>query len=305
MDMKNTPAGTGGLLGATGLTDPKTAAAVAIQTREASKTIAMVQAAKAFPRDRAACEVEMDKACSDPGLAADAIYRFPREGSEVRGPSIRLAEEAWSAWGNGTAWLEVLEHDDTRVKIRGVAWDMERNVEASLEDDVALRIQRKGPDGETRWRSIAGDEREIRELVGRRGSILVRNAILRLLPVGMIDRAMAACERTTAAQAKKGGADREKLIARMVAFFAKRGIGEAALEDRLGCPVAEATGEQVAELRGIAKSIADGHTRVGDHFEVESQPAGGDDPLGDFVDRAEGGEDDPFGSAVTEAPDDR
>ena len=65
------------------------------ETQVATKEVAEVQArvflAKQFPRNQAnACE-RILTACQRPGLAISAVYSYPRGGTEVSGPSIRLA----------------------------------------------------------------------------------------------------------------------------------------------------------------------------------------------------------------------
>lgn len=68
------------------------AATMVAQTREMAEAIASVQMAKAFPRDIIGARDRILNACSRPRLAEAACYTYVRGGTEVTGPSIRLAE---------------------------------------------------------------------------------------------------------------------------------------------------------------------------------------------------------------------
>jgi len=74
----------------------------------------------------------------------------------------------------------VVSLTDEHVHIRGFAIDLETNASTEYEDQFKRLVQRKGRDGETHW--VQPDERDLRELIGRRGAILVRNAILSYTP---------------------------------------------------------------------------------------------------------------------------
>src|SRR5262249_53212112 len=74
-----------------------------MQTNEA-RAVAEVQAAyviaKKFPRDENQAYMKIINACKRPFLAEQAMYAYPKGGTLVNGPSIRLAEVMAQAWGN-------------------------------------------------------------------------------------------------------------------------------------------------------------------------------------------------------------
>ena len=71
---------------------------------EKSRAIAEAQAAmviaKQFPRNEIKALDRILNACARPGLAEAALYTYSRGGTEITGPSIRLAEALAQNWGN-------------------------------------------------------------------------------------------------------------------------------------------------------------------------------------------------------------
>ena len=80
-----------------------------------TSVLASIWIAKQFPRDLAEVTARMNQACSRLTLAQSATYAFPRGGTTVEGPSIRLAEALIGAWGNAEAgWKELGRHWDPK-----------------------------------------------------------------------------------------------------------------------------------------------------------------------------------------------
>lgn len=83
--------------------DAAQAAAGALISAEQQKAIAEVQAAlvmaRVHPRDpRRAMDLILQD-CMRPTLAEEATYQYARGGSDISGPSIRLAETIARRWG--------------------------------------------------------------------------------------------------------------------------------------------------------------------------------------------------------------
>jgi len=70
------------------------------QQRAIAETQAAMVIAKKFPRDQIAAMDRILTACTRPTLAEGALYSYSKGGSEVSGPSIRLAEAIAQSWGN-------------------------------------------------------------------------------------------------------------------------------------------------------------------------------------------------------------
>jgi hypothetical protein len=71
---------------------PSNAVAESSAQREAQEVQAMMVIAKRFPRDQVQAMDRILQACTRPTLAEGALYSYSRGGSDVTGPSIRLAE---------------------------------------------------------------------------------------------------------------------------------------------------------------------------------------------------------------------
>src|SRR5690606_36069410 len=79
--------------------DPSGMVEVAM-TRAAQEVQAAMVIAKRFPRDENTAFARIMRACKRKQLAEAAIYAYPKGGTNVQGPSIRLAEALAQAWGN-------------------------------------------------------------------------------------------------------------------------------------------------------------------------------------------------------------
>src|SRR5215469_5134717 len=69
-----------------------------------ARAVAEVQAsyviAKKFPRNEHQAYIKIIDSCKRPFLAEQAMYAYPKGGTLVTGPSIRLAEVMARSWGN-------------------------------------------------------------------------------------------------------------------------------------------------------------------------------------------------------------
>lgn len=232
-----------------------TAGAAAAAQHEIQSAIII---ARRFPRNEDLCFQKLMKSAARPSFAEDAMYSFPRGDKDVTGPSVNLAREAARIWGNVRFGLYVVRDDEETRLIRGFAYDVETNVKVEVEDDFKKLIQRKVKGSNpprTEW--LVPDERDLRELTNRRGAILLRNALLQVLPKDLIEDALFTCSKTleTAAGANPDG-ERKRLMV----DFGSINISVEQIEQKLGHPFSQSTPKEIAELRGICKSIIDGHT---------------------------------------------
>jgi len=239
-----------------------------VMAREAVEARGMVEAAKAFPRETASAFLALKHSCERIGFADRASYSFPRGGNRISGPSVALAREAARCWGNVTYGVRIIEDTDEHVHLQGWAWDMETNTRVTAEDKFRKLIQRKDKKtGETLW--VKPDERDLRELINRRGALAVRNAILQVLPRDLIDDALDRAEYTIVADSQGNlKENRQATIKKLVEAFDEFGVSPKMLEERLGHGLDEIDGEELADLRQIYRSLKDGNTRRGDHFDL-------------------------------------
>ena len=227
--------------------------------------------AKRFPRSEDLAFQKLMVACGRASFAADAVYSFPRGGETVTGPSVNLAREAARIWGNIEFGLHIIRDDAGSMLIRGWAWDKETNVRVNHEDSFNKLIQRKDKKtGVTTW--VVPDERDLRELVNRRGAILVRNSLLQIMPKDLIEDALYTCK---LAMEKAATDDPEAARKRLLVDFGALGVSVEQIEKKLGHPFAQSTPKQIAELRGICKSIQDGNTTWAEYVKEEPPTNGG------------------------------
>ena len=216
--------------------------------------------AKQFPRAEAEVFSRIQVSCERPAFAEVAYYRFPRGGAQVQGASVNLARELARLWGNVRYGVDIVKDSPDDRIIRAWAWDMETNTYSSEEDSFAKLIFRKGKG----W--LKPDERDLRELTNRRGAICVRNCILRLMPRDIVDAALEKCFGTIAGSVGTG-AKRRETINKLLASFAEFGVVSKDILERYEIEkLDELSVEQIADLRGIYKSMRDGISQKGEHF---------------------------------------
>lgn len=223
--------------------------------------------AKRFPRDEDKAFEKLMRACGRTSFAEDAEYSFPRGGQMVKGPSVNLAREAARIWGNVRYGITITRDDQSSRQIQGWAWDLETNTKPSAEDDFRKLIFRKGKG----W--IEPDERDLRELTNRRGAILIRNAILQILPKDLIEDALSKCRETLRSNAAQ---DPDAARKKILLAFSELNINPEMLAAYLGHPVAQSSPAEIADLRAVYKSISDGNTTWGDYVNGNSEASAAD-----------------------------
>lgn len=222
---------------------------------------AAIVLAKQHPRNEAQAIEKLKRSCSRVGFALDAEFDFQRGGTDVTGPSVRFAREAARCWGNIRYGVHIYSSDGEQVHIRGYAFDAEWGAFSEFEDRFAKLVERAG----SNW--IVPNERELRELVNKRGAILVRNSILTLLPPDQVEDCITVTRSTIH---KWGGealkADRKGSIQLMQKAFKKIGVPAEKLDEWLGHEIRQITTEEYVKLKRVYKGIEEGQTSVAEHF---------------------------------------
>ncbi|MDP9135238.1 MAG: hypothetical protein M3N56_10485, partial [Actinomycetota bacterium] len=98
--------------GAVAQVDGRDAGALQGVARERFEIEAMVSMAIARPRDDLRAYQKIIQSAKRPGFAAMSVYRFPRGGSSVSGPSVKLARPLAAMWGNMRSGFSVVTIDD-------------------------------------------------------------------------------------------------------------------------------------------------------------------------------------------------
>lgn len=238
---------------------------VASQAREEHELKALFVVAYQRGRNERDCFDKVMVSCERPSFADGATYSFPRGGTQVTGPSIKLAREIARCWGGVSYELRIVDESPESVHIRGIAIDFVAVIRVAMEDRFGKKIQRKLRSGETKW--IEPDERDLRELINRRGAICVRNALLQLFPPDLVEDAQERSQATLEAAASGDlEKNRAKTIAALLASFKTVGVTQDQVEGFTGRPIQDITPTEVAKLRTIYASLKDGVTRPSDHF---------------------------------------
>lgn len=265
--------------------DDKNAAETSVILREQAEIQAEIISAKKFPRDEEKAYNGVERSFGQLGMAEMAQYSFPRGGSNVKGPSINLAKELARLWGNTKSGVRMVSNTDEQIHLRGYARDLETNSLAEVDDIFKPLIQRKNRmTGKTEW--VTPDERDLRELVNRRGAIVWRNAILAIMPPDLIELACAQAEQTLRRGAKKDIEDGGRNTKSLVAAFSKFGVTLQQVEAKLGHPLSDATPEELADLRTVYAALRDGISGANEYFDLPPEPD--KNPLADKLAKANG-----------------
>lgn len=226
--------------------------------REIAEVQASIMLAKRFPRNIKESVDKIMNACQRPGLAEAAVYTYARGGSNITGPSIRLAEAMAQCWGNLQFGIRELEQRSGESTVEAFAWDVETNVRQVKTFQVKhIRSTKKGS-------YALDDPRDVYELVANQGARRLRACVLGIIPGDIVEDAVSECERTMKAKADTG----PEGIKKLVGAFAGLGVGKEQLEQRIQRRIDTITAAQMVSLRKVFNSLRDGMSTAGDWFEV-------------------------------------
>lgn len=243
---------------------PVSVAAMTEQKRAESEVNAAAVIAKRFPRDEAESARKILNACQRPTLANSAIYTYARGGTNITGPSIRLAEAMAMAWGNIRYGMRELSNTNGVSEVEAYAIDLETNTEVAKQFTVPhVRHTKQG-------KTLLTDPRDIYELVANNGARRTRACILAIIPGDITEAAVEQCEQTSRAKADTSPVG----IKRMLEVFEPFGVGKAQIEKRIQRNIDAITAAQMVDLGKVRNSLKDGMSAPGDWFEFETQGEG-------------------------------
>lgn len=228
------------------------------QAREVARIQGEILMAKKFPRDEAKALKSIESACSRVTLAESAVYEYPRGGTTITGPSIRLAEQLARSWGNIRYGFEVVSQDKDRSTIRVYSYDIEANTQAERTFTVNhIRDTKNGSYALT-------DQRDIYELVANQASRRLRACILECIPPDIIDYATDLCQKTLESKVKIT----PDFIEGIINGFEKKGVTKAMIEAYIGRSAESMTISNVTKLRRVYTSLNDGAGTISDFFDT-------------------------------------
>lgn len=252
-------------------TQPKASGALtaAMESRESQQVQVAMLAAKRFPRDEKAALDRILNSCSREGLASQSQYSFARGGTDIAGPSIRLAEAIAQHWGNiECGWREIERSKDADgvgvSTVEAYAWDMESNFRIPRSFTVRhWRDTKKGG-------YALADERDIYELCANQAARRLRACILGVIPGDIVEEAIKQCDATLAASADTGPESQKKIVE----AFHPYGVSKAQIEAKIQRRISAITAAQVITLRKIVMSLKDGMSSPSDWFEPVKSGSG-------------------------------
>jgi len=225
-----------------------------------SEVEAQLSAAHQYPRSIKRFRQEaLTLATLSTEVAESCIYSLPRDGKQITGPSVRLAEICASAYGNIHVGARPVDVSDTEVTSQGVAWDLEKNYRATVE--TKRRITSKS--------GRRYNEDMILMTQNAASSIALRNAIFRVIPRAFIDTIYREVVRVAVGDAKTLPTKRADVMARL----AKLGADE----PRVLAAVAKSNVDDIglAELEiliGLGTAVKNGDKSVDDAFPAPLAP---------------------------------
>lgn len=235
------------------------AATMVAQSREMAEAVSAMQMAKMFPRDVVAARDKILNACTRPKLAEVACYTYARGGTDVTGPSIRLAEMIAQNWGNMSVGIRELEQRNGESTCEAFAWDMENNTRQTKVFQVPhIRHTKKGD-------TLLTDPRDIYELIANNGARRLRACILGVIPGDIVEEAVKQCD-TTLTTKFEVTPDRIKSL---LEHFAEFGVTQTQIEVRIQCHIQAMKPAQLANLGKIYNSLKDGMSKPADWFAAE------------------------------------
>lgn len=240
---------------------PSNAVAQTDQQRAIAEVQSAMMIARMNPRDPIAAMDRILNACTRPSLAASAIYQYSRGGSDVSGPSIRLAEAMAQAWGNMQFGIRELDQRNGESTVQAFAWDVETNTRREVTFQVPhLRYTRQGS-------KRLEDPRDIYEMVANQGARRLRACILAVIPGDVTEAAVQQCEATMHTTSDTS----PEAMQKMVKAFAEFGVSREQIEKRIQRRLDAIQPAQVVGLKKVYASLRDGMSSPADWFDQVDQ----------------------------------
>ncbi|KAG0323201.1 hypothetical protein BGZ97_012360 [Linnemannia gamsii] len=239
----------------------------AIAKTDQQRAIAEVQAAMMIarmnPRDPIVAMDRILNACTRPSLADAAVYTYAKGGSNISGPSIRLAEAMAQAWGNLQFGIRELDQANGESTVQAYAWDVETNTRKEITFQVPhLHYTRKGS-------YKLEDPSEIYKLTANQAARRLRTCILTIIPGDVTEAAVTQCEKTMRIKADTS----PEAMQKMVSAFESFSVTKEQIEKRIQRRLDAIQPAQVVSLKKIYASLRDGMSTPADWFEAAEAEA--------------------------------
>jgi hypothetical protein len=242
-------------------TTPAATAMEIATTRSAQEVQAAMVIAKRFPRDVNVSHQRIMQACERRSFAEVSQYVYPRGGSTVSGPSIRMAEMLAQCWGNIDFGIVELEQKRDESVMMAYAWDLETNSRQTKVFTVPhVRDTKQG-------RVPLRDARDVYEMTANQGARRLRSCILGVIPGDIVEAAIDKCDKAMSSGNAEPLIDR---VRKMAAAFAEIGVTIEMIEKRLGHKLDTVIESELVTLRKVFQSIRDNFAPRENFFDIAS-----------------------------------
>jgi hypothetical protein len=222
-----------------------------------------VATAKKYPRKLGEVRDEaLSMACMSRRIAETMFYTLERKNKKtgevtfIRGPSIRLAEVLVSAWGNLRCEARIAGEEQKYVVAEGVAFDLQKNT--AMREEVKRRITYKNG-GRYNADLIAVTAAAAK-------SIALRNAVMRIIPRGLIDECLHGAENIVLSE---GGKSLEDVRDGVFRYFESVGVTDKQVLASVGLATKDDFRRQnVLDLIGFANRVRDKEITVADFIAI-------------------------------------
>lgn len=217
-----------------------------------------IATAKAYPRNiRRATQNATAIVVVNQETAKICNYSVPRGGKAITGPSVHLAKILAQCWGNMRIDAKVVNIDQTHVTSEAVCFDLENNL--AIKTQVKRLIVGKG--------GIRFSEDMITVTGNAANSIALRNAVLSVIPKGIVDEVYSAAKKAITGDIS----DSVKLMAKRKQVVDGLKDGFNVTEKEILSAIGKAsidfiTGDDIVTLTGIGTAIKDGDTTIDEAF---------------------------------------
>jgi hypothetical protein len=237
---------------------------------EEKRAIAEVQGAlliaKKFPRDPKKAMDRILMACTRPSLASHALYEYARGGTDITGPSIRLAEVIAQNWGNLLCGVIELSRRSGESDCMAYAWDLETN----FRDEKRFTVKHLRDTKSGSYKVEA--ERDIYEVVANQGARRKRACILAVIPGDVQDEAVKQIEATLRTKVEVTAEKIQSILEKFGAYKVTKEM----IEKRIQRRVESITPALMIQLGKIYNSLTDGMSEASEWFEVETKTEDGE-----------------------------
>jgi hypothetical protein len=223
-----------------------------------------IATAKNYPRDLAKSvrsamqlvEFHMEQQKSvDEGL----YYSLTRNGKEIMGPNVRLAEIIQHTYGNSRAGARPIEEGDKYVTAEGVFHDLENNTA------IRMQVKRRIID---RYGNRYNDDM-IAVTENAACAVAYRNAVLKGIPKAIWWPLYLKCRKISGGKTKEDTGDRLK---KALAMCEKYQIPTENLCERLGVQkISQIGSDELATLVGVLTAVKNRETSLAAEFKLKEE----------------------------------